>query len=152
MIISRRKFLKLLAVGASTCLTLISPLTSWAAWANDAFNADTLNKAYQHLFGSSTLINSNEVKLKAPKTAENSDAVPISIKTKLKGVDSISIFVQDNPQPLTATFQIPPDTLASVSTRIRLVKTSTVIAVIKAGDKLYSRSQKVKVSSSGCTR
>jgi len=150
MTISRRKFLNILTVGSTACLALMTPITSWAAWASDAFNATKPEDAYNNLFGSSALIDSDEVKLKVPKIAENGGAVPVSIKTSMKNVESISIFVKDNPQPLTASFKIPAGTIADVSTRIRLAQTSTVTAVIKADGKLYSKSQEVKVTIGGC--
>ncbi|ORU93790.1 MAG: thiosulfate oxidation carrier protein SoxY [Cycloclasticus sp. symbiont of Bathymodiolus heckerae] len=150
MAISRRKFLNMLTVGSTACLALMTPITSWAAWASDAFNAEKPEDAYKSLFGSNELIESDEVKLKVPKIAENGGAVPVSVKTDMKNVESISIFVKDNPQPLTATFQIPVGTIADISTRIRLAQTSTVTAVIKADGNLYSKSQEVKVTIGGC--
>jgi len=150
MTISRRKFLNMLTVGSTACLALMTPITSWAAWASDAFNAEKPEDAYSNLFGSNELVESDEVKLKVPKIAENGGAVPVSVKTDMEDVESISIFVKDNPQPLTASFQIPAGTIPDISTRIRLAQTSTVTAVIKAGGKLYSKSQEVKVTIGGC--
>jgi len=150
MTISRRKFLNMLTVGSTACLALMTPITSWAAWASDAFNAEKPDDAYNNLFGSNELIESDEVKLKVPKIAENGGAVPVSVKTDMENVESISIFVKDNPQPLTATMKIPAGTIPNISTRIRLAQTSTVTAVIKAGGKLYSKSQEVKVTIGGC--
>jgi len=137
-------------IGSAACLTLLTPITAFAAWASDAFNATKAEDAYQHLFGNSTSTDSDEVKLKVPKIAENGGAVPVSVKTSMANVESISIFVKDNPQPLTATFQIPSGTNADVSTRIRLAQTSTVTAVVKADGKLLSASQEVKVTVGGC--
>jgi len=150
MAISRRKFLNMLTIGSTACLTLLTPIQAFAAWATKAFNATELDIAYQSLFGTSAVTLSDKVILKLPKIAENGAAVPISIKTDLTGVESISIFVKDNPQPLTASFQIPSGTLPAVSTRIRLAQTSTVTAVIKVGDQLLSQSQEVKVTIGGC--
>ena len=150
MAISRRRFINMLTVGTSACLALINPIASWAAWASDAFNATKPEEAYKNLFGTNEMTESSEVKLKVPKIAENGGAVPVSVKTNIKDVESISIFVKDNPQPLTASFQIPEGTIANISTRIRLAKTTTVTAVIKAGGKLYSKSQEVKVTIGGC--
>lgn len=147
MFISRRKFITMLTVGS---LALLGPVTSWALWAKHAFFATTAEDAYKSLFGSTELIDSDEVKLKVPKIAENGGAVPISIKTNIKNVESISVVVKDNPQPLTASFHIPAGTIAGVSTRIRLAQSGTVTAIIKADGKLYSKSQEVKVTIGGC--
>lgn len=150
MAISRRKFLNLLTIGSAACLTLLTPISAFAAWASNAFNATKPEDAYTNLFGSTDLVDSDEVKLKVPNIAENGGAVPVSVKTSMKNVESISIFVKDNPQPLTAIFQIPAGTIPDISTRIRLAQTSTVTAVIKADGKLYSKSQEVKVTIGGC--
>jgi len=150
MTISRRKFLHLLTISSSACLTLLNPLQAWAAWASKAFNANELNSAIHNLFGSSTLIKSEKITLKTPKTAENGSAVPITIKTDLANVESINIFVDENPFPLTASFKIPKGTIANISTRIRLAKSSRVTAVVKVEDKLYSQSQQVNVTIGGC--
>ncbi|HIF18701.1 MAG TPA: thiosulfate oxidation carrier protein SoxY [Cycloclasticus sp.] len=150
MAISRRKFLNMLTIGSAACLTLLTPISAFAAWASDAFNATKIDDAYKTLFGSATIVESDEVKLKVPKIAENGGAVPVSVKTSMKDVESISIFVKDNPNPLTATFLIPAGTIAGASTRIRLAQTSTITAIIKAGGKLYSKSQEVKVTIGGC--
>ena len=58
MALTRRKFINLLTVGSTACLTLLTPLTSFAAWASDAFNATKIEDAYQNLFGSTELIKS----------------------------------------------------------------------------------------------
>ena len=150
MSITRRKFIRLLTLSSSACLSLLSPALSWAAWASAAFNANELEVALLNLFGTSSLIDSKKVTLILPKTAANGAAVSISIKTTLDNVESISIFVKDNPRPLTASFKIPEGTIAKVSTRIRLAQSSTVTAVIKAGGKLYSQSQAVNVTTGGC--
>jgi len=150
MSISRRKFLNIFTIGSAACLTLLTPISAFAAWATDAFNATEPEDAFKHLLGSTDLIDSDDVKLKAPKIAENGGAVPVSVKTSLKNVESISIFVKDNPQPLTASFNIPAGTIADVSTRIRLAQTSTITVVVKADGKLFSKSQVVKVTIGGC--
>ncbi|ORU91792.1 MAG: thiosulfate oxidation carrier protein SoxY [Cycloclasticus sp. symbiont of Poecilosclerida sp. N] len=150
MAISRRKFLNILTTGSAACLTLLTPLSAFAAWAADAFKATELELALNRLLGSTELIESDDVKLGVPKIAENGAAVSVSVKTKIKKVESISIFVKENPQPLTASFSIPAGTRADVSTRIRLAQTSTVTAVVKANGQLFSKSQEVKVTIGGC--
>ena len=81
---------------------------------------------------------------------ENGAVVPITVSTKLSGVDSISIIAAENPSPLTSSYDLAKNTEGYVSTRIKMGKTSDVIAVVKSGDKLYSTSQQVKVTIGGC--
>jgi len=147
MAISRRKFL---TFSSTACLILMPPIKAWAVWSSAAFYSKNLDEAYRNLFGSTELIESYRIKLKVPKIANNREAVPISVKTSIKNVESISLFVKDNPQPLAASFQIPLGTLPELSTRIRLEQASTVTVVIKSDGKLFSKNQKVKLATSDC--
>jgi sulfur-oxidizing protein SoxY len=76
--------------------------------------------------------------------------VPISVSSSLPGVTSISILVTENPFTLAASYKIPEGTMASVSNRLKMAKTSNVIAIVEAGGKLYSASKEVKVTVGGC--
>jgi len=147
MAISRRKFL---TISSTACLILMAPLKTLAVWSSAAFYSKNLDDAYRNLFGSTELIESYRIKLKVPKIANNKGAVPISVKTSIKNVESISLFVKDNPQPLAASFQIPAGTLAELSTRIRFEQASIVTVVIKSDGKLFSKNQEVKLATSSC--
>jgi len=76
--------------------------------------------------------------------------VPIVINTTLKGVELIGIVVKNNPRPMAATFEIPPGTLPKIATRIKMGKTSEVMAVVKTGTGIYSATKEVKVTIGGC--
>jgi sulfur-oxidizing protein SoxY len=121
-----------------------------AAWPKSAFEAKTVDDAVNGLFGSSTLTGSDQIKIKAPDIAENGAVVPISVTTDIAGVESISVIVEKNASPLTASFVLGTGTEGYVSTRIKMGKTSSVIAVVKAGDKLLSAGKEVKVTIGGC--
>jgi sulfur-oxidizing protein SoxY len=100
--------------------------------------------------GSSKMTESDKVKLKAPDIAENGAVVPVTVTSGIDGTSSIGIIVANNPTPLTATFNLGPTTEGYISTRIKMGKTSDVIAVVKAGGKLYSAKKEVKVTIGGC--
>jgi sulfur-oxidizing protein SoxY len=93
---------------------------------------------------------SDKIKIKAPDIAENGAVVPVSVTTSIDGVSSISLFADKNATPLAADFILGPGTEGYVSTRIKMGKTANVIAVVKAGGKLYSSSKEVKVTIGGC--
>jgi sulfur-oxidizing protein SoxY len=76
--------------------------------------------------------------------------VPISVATTLDNVTSIAFFVSENPNALAATYKIPAGTMPSVANRIKMQKTSNVIAIVEAGGKLYSATKEVKVTVGGC--
>lgn len=150
----RRIFLKgSLATGAAGMAVsagLLTPRMVLAAWPKSAFEAKTVDDAVNGLFGSSTLASSDQIKIKAPDIAENGAVVPISVTTDIAGAESISVIVEKNASPLAASFVLGTGAEGYVSTRIKMGKTSSVIAVVKAGDKLHSIGKEVKVTIGGC--
>jgi sulfur-oxidizing protein SoxY len=85
-----------------------------------------------------------------PEIAENGAVVPVTISTSLENVESISIVVDKNPRPMAATFEILPDTLPDISSRIKMGQTSDVRAVVKTDQGIYSTAKQVKVTIGGC--
>ena len=51
---------------------------------------------------------------------------------------------------LAASYRISAGTVPSVANRLKMAKTSNVIAVVEAGGKLYSAVKEVKVTVGGC--
>ena len=115
----------------------------------DAFKQKSEADAIKALYGK-TAEPSDKVKLDAPEIAENGAVVPISVSSSLPDVTSISILVSENPNALAASYKIPAGTVPSVANRLKMAKTTNVIAVVEAGGKLYSASKEVKVTVGGC--
>jgi sulfur-oxidizing protein SoxY len=138
------------AVGMAVSTGLLTPRVSLAAWSKAAFEATDVNGGISALYGSSATDKSDKIKIKAPDIAENGAVVPVSVTAAIDGVSSISLFADKNASPLTADFILGPSTEGYVSTRIKMGKTANVIAVVKAGDKLYTSSKEVKVTIGGC--
>jgi sulfur-oxidizing protein SoxY len=115
----------------------------------DAFKAKSDADAIKSLYGK-TAEPSDKVKLDAPEIAENGSVVPISVTTTLADVTSISFLVSENPNALAASYKIPAGTLPGVANRLKMAKTSNVIAIVEAGGKLYSATKEVKVTVGGC--
>jgi sulfur-oxidizing protein SoxY len=116
---------------------------------DDAFKQKSDADAIKALYGR-TAEASDKVKMDAPEIAENGAVVPISVSSTLADVTSISILVAENPNALAASYQIPAGTLPSVANRLKMAKTTNVIAIVEAGGKLYSTSKEVKVTVGGC--
>ncbi|WP_438275565.1 thiosulfate oxidation carrier protein SoxY [Nitrobacter sp.] len=119
------------------------------AYPDAAFKVKGADGAIQALYGK-TAEKSDKVKMDAPEIAENGAVVPVSVITSLPDVTSISIFVAENPNALAASYRIPAGTMPSVANRLKMAKTSNVIAVVEAGGKLYSASKEIKVTIGGC--
>jgi sulfur-oxidizing protein SoxY len=129
------------------------PRAAFAA-ANDkypeaAFKQKSEAEAIKSLYGK-TAEPSDKVKMDAPEIAENGGVVPISVTTTLADVTSISFLVSENPNALAASYKIPPGTIPTVANRLKMAKTTNVIAIVEAGGKLYSTSKEVKVTVGGC--
>jgi sulfur-oxidizing protein SoxY len=151
MTVSRRQFFINLGKTAGYLALVTSlPKLAWAKWNEKAFRATNLDAAIKAKYGDLPIVDSSEVKLKAPAIAENGAVVPIKVKTNLANVKSISLFVKDNPSPLVTTLHIGPSSLADIQIRIRMGKTSEVTALIEADGKLHRATQQVKVTIGGC--
>ncbi|TMJ80190.1 MAG: thiosulfate oxidation carrier protein SoxY [Alphaproteobacteria bacterium] len=152
---TRRLILKCAAAVALVGLGNIpfSLLPAFAAandkYPEDAFKQKSDAEAIKALYGK-TAEPSDKVKLDAPEIAENGSVVPISVSSSLGDVTSISILVSENPNALAASYKIPAGTVPSVANRLKMAKTTNVIAIVEAGGKLYSTTKEVKVTVGGC--
>jgi sulfur-oxidizing protein SoxY len=115
----------------------------------EAFKQKSEAEAIKALYGK-TAEPSDKVKLDAPEIAENGGVVPISVTTTLDKVSSISFFVAENPSALAASYRIPEGTIPAVANRLKMAKTTNVVAIVEADGKLYSATKEVKVTVGGC--
>ena len=137
--------------GVAAAAGLLTPQMVMAAWPKAAFEAKGVDNAVKALLGSSNLTAANgDITIKAPPIAENGAVVNVAVSTKLKNVDSISILVEKNASSLTSSFNLSSVTEPFIKTRIKVAKTSSVLAVVKSGGKLYSAGREVKVTIGGC--
>ena len=150
----RRTFLKGTLAGGSVAVAvgagLLAPSTVMAAWPKKAFEAKGVDNTLTALLGGKNTTSSKDIKIKAPDIAENGAVVPVSVTAKQSGIDSISILAASNATPLCGSFNLGSTAEGYVSTRIKMGKTSKVIAVVKAGGKVYSAQKDVKVTIGGC--
>jgi len=154
---TRRRFLKgLLAVVASSLGLRAWLKTARAAaaadvakWPKEAFAQKTEADAIKALYGKEAEV-SDKVRLDAPEIAENGAVVPITVSSALPDVTSIAVLVSENPFPLASAYTIPPGTSAMVSNRLKMAKTSKVVALVESAGKVYSASKEVKVTVGGC--
>jgi len=120
------------------------------AFEKNAFDAKTWTDALKAL-GVGTPQDSKDVVLNCPDIAENGAVVPIAASCALPGVKKILFFVEKNPSPLVAIFNVGEDILANFSTRTKMSQTSDVMAVVVMQDSkaLVSRKE-IKVTLGGC--
>ena len=118
-------------------------------WPGDAFKQKGEDNALKALYGK-TAQASDKISLDAPEIAENGAVVPIAVTSTLPKVTAVAILVLENPNTLAAAYKIPEGTAAAVSNRLKMAKTSKVVAVVESDGKLYSASKEVKVTVGGC--
>ncbi|GMP04361.1 MULTISPECIES: thiosulfate oxidation carrier protein SoxY [Bradyrhizobium] len=115
----------------------------------EAFKQKNEADAIKALYGK-TAEPSDKVKLDAPEIAENGGVVPVSVTTTLEKVTSISFFVTENPYALAASYKIADGTIPGVANRLKMAKTTKLVAIVEADGKLYSATKEVKVTVGGC--
>ena len=118
-------------------------------WPEKAFKAKSDADVLKDLYGK-TAEPSDKIKLDAPEIAENGAVVPVSVTSSLPNVTNIAILVLENPNALAAAYKIAEGTDPSVANRLKMAKTSKILAVVESGGKLYSASKEVKVTVGGC--
>jgi len=145
----RRKFIKQSLI-AGAVGSILSSFNIFAAWPVSAYKQENISDALKQLFGDSTPIETNKIHIKIPNIAENGAVVPINIKTTLTNVDSIGILVAANPNPLVARFTMHSVRTVDINTRIKMGKSSDVVAFVRSNGKLYVTRKFVKVTIGGC--
>ena len=130
---SRRDTLKAgatLALGAAAGLTVLRPAQAMPATMKDAIAQAT----------GGAEVKPGRVKLEIPPLVENGNTVPCTITvespmTPADHVKAIHVFTEKNPQPNVISAHLGPRAgRASLSTRIRLADTQTVMAVAELSD------------------
>lgn len=137
------------ALGTLVALGLITQQQAMAADSGRAaFDAKSMEEAIKSLGGSAAT--SDQVSVISPDIAENGAVVPVGASSNLPNTTEIYLLVEKNPTPLAAGFIIPAGTEASVQTRLKMGQSTNVVAVVKAGGKLFSASKETKVTLGGC--
>lgn len=153
--LSRRSLLRgarlacLAGIAANVLRSAAAFAADAAAWPQQAFKQKTEADAIKVLYGKSAEV-SDQVRLDAPEIAEDGAVVPIGVSTTLPNVTSISLLVPENPYTLAASYEIPEGTIPSVSNRLKMAKTSKVIAVVESDGNLFRAAKEVKVTVGGC--
>lgn len=142
----RRWFLKRLAM---VSLMASLPLAALAR-VTGAFNAGNKEKVVKALFGNLPVQESQEISFRLPDIAENGAVVPVTVATDIDGVTQIAIVIDNNPNPLSATFDISQACVADVSTRLKIGESSMARAYVRTKDKVFVTSREVKVTIGGC--
>ncbi len=137
------------AIAIAAGCGLLIPGSILAAWNKAAFESKDLSAAMAAR-GESAAVASDKIKIKAPKIAENGAVVPVTVSSSIADVEAISIYAEKNPTPMSAFFKLGKNTEGYIQTRIKMGKTSNVVAVVTANGKHYKAHKEVKVTVGGC--
>lgn len=137
------------ALGLIAAIGAFIPRVASAAWNKMAFEGKSLADTYKSL-GVEGAKESGEIQILASDIAENGAVVPVQAVSKLPNTTQISFLVEKNPNMLAALFDIGPDMVPDVTTRIKMGQTSNVIALVKADGKFYTATKEIKVTLGGC--
>ena len=127
---SRRTLLQRL--GAVGMLVVLGPAGVWAT-------QDAVQQAIRQLIGAREP-QPGGVTLRLPKIAETGNSVPLTVTvdspmTPEDHVLRLHVFVEGNPEPVAATYHLGRRAgKAEISTRLRLARSQTVLAVAEMSD------------------
>jgi sulfur-oxidizing protein SoxY len=149
MNLQRRKLMQMTAlVGLMASAGLISQAEA-ATWDKAAFEAKSVDDVVKALGGTTAPTVSDKVTLRAPDIAENGAVVPVGVESSLPATQ-MAILVEKNPSALAAMFILPEGAEPFASTRVKMGKSSNVIALVKSDGKWFMSTKEVKVTLGGC--
>lgn len=142
---NRRHWLQLLIAGLS------SFLASSAQAKRERFAHQGYETTLDQLLPKETsLVETNQLELQLPEIAENGAVVPITISSKLSGIELFHILVEKNPTPLAASFRMSPNLMPLINTRIKMAESCHVVIVAKQGERWLIQKRWVTVLIGGC--
>lgn len=148
--IDRRLFLQHAFVGTAAALAVsLTPTTVLAAYNEAAFSAGSVADAMKTGMGGAAS-ESADITIEAPDVAENGAVVPVTVASGIAGTESMALLIEKNATPLVGVFKLGPGLRPDIAIRVKMGETGAVIAVVKAGGKLYSAKRNVKVTAGGC--
>ncbi|MFT5397191.1 MAG: sulfur-oxidizing protein SoxY [Gammaproteobacteria bacterium] len=147
----RRDTLKFLASGSMILVSgLLKPIIALAKWNDAAFSAVDFDEAIAAYFPNQKIKESEQITIGVHAVVENGAVVPIKVKTDLPNIESITIFVDKNPNPLIANFDLSPGCVGFISTRIKIQQASNIIVTVKSDGMIFSTRKFIEVHEGGC--
>lgn len=144
-------FVSLLLVGIASSMLITVIANAASDKARVAFKLTSLDKVIKQITGDSKINRSSKIKITVPPIAELGREVGVRVRaTGLKNVESITLLAENNANPMLASFNISSGTNPFIKSRVKLRKSTKVVALVKADGKYYVASEKVKITIGGC--
>ncbi len=146
----RRRILQILPCSAAGWLLAAGtrPACAAQAWPAALFKSTSLEQIAQGL--GLRLQASDALQVTGPEIAEIGAAVPVGVSASAPGVDMLGLAVPKNPVALVGLFELEPDALPQVSTRIKMAQSSHVYGLARSGGTLLYARRMIKVTVGGC--
>lgn len=147
----RRDVFKVITSGSILLFTgLLKPITAFAKWNKAAFTAADFDEAVTAYFPGHKIQASDKITIGVHPVVENGAVVPVKINSDIPNIESITIFVDKNPNPLIANFDLSPGCIGFISTRIKVQQPSNIVAIVKSDMGVFSKSTFIEVHEGGC--
>ena len=147
----RRVFIKQgIFLVTSALITYFAPKSAYAVAQTVQFKDERFSDTLNRLFTNRTIIDSDQIKLSLPETAENGAVVPIFISSELENISRLYLLVEKNPVPLAAEFELSGRLSLEMSARIKMAESCNVVIVAEQGSQLLKNQRWVNVVIGGC--
>lgn len=120
------------SVAGLLALTGLWPRLS-RAYQSAAFEANQIDAVLAALGGQAP-VESRQILLSGPDSAENGASVPLGVSSSLADISLLLLLVEKNPTVLAALFRPSPAVEANFALRVKLVESSAVYAVALTTD------------------
>lgn len=90
------------------------------------------------------------IRILAPDIAEDGASVFMDISTSLPEVDALVVFVDRNPQPLSAAFWIAPEVPPELQLRVKMAQSGNIWVIARSRGQFFRAAKAVKVTVGGC--
>lgn len=145
----RRRLLAAIGLFPGLVITLW-PRLSRAVRPETAFSTPGVMAAIAALYGDQPLLPDDRVTITLANFVDNGAVVPIEVLVAAPEVRSLAIFAADNPVPLVARFEFGTGIEPFVGTRIKLARSTRVVAIAETAAGLLLGEREVGVGKGGC--
>lgn len=146
----RRRFIQVISSLATSAIALYHSRPAFAAWSAEHFASGEFTSRFEQVFAGQAIIDSPDIIISLPEIAENGAAVPITISSELEQIERLYIWVEKNPTPLAAEFELSEAVAVYITARIKMAESCHVIVIAQQGQRLLRNQQWVKVMQGGC--
>jgi sulfur-oxidizing protein SoxY len=152
----RRLFLKQVlvksALASTFCAGLLKPSLVLANWPKSAFESDTVPDVLKALYGTDETTRKRQLTKVSvsPHMDDGGIQVTVNITTRIKEIDSLTLLAPNNKKPLVASFKINKNPVTSLQIRIVMEAIGDLVAIVKAGDRLFYEATEVDFTGCGC--